>query len=83
MAYRATLVSQDPLSYFLDKGDGEPYLHISDVLLRVNQNPKEVFAHLIRIATNSKWSHSALVYLNFAQISDRVLPQERTLSKEQ
>lgn len=63
MAYRATLVSQDPLSYFLDKGDGEPYLRISDVLLRINQNPKEVFAHLIRIATNSKWSHSALVYL--------------------
>jgi hypothetical protein len=63
MAYRATLVSQDPLTYFLDKHDGEPHLRVSDVLLRVNRSPKEVFAHLIRIGTNSKWSHSALVYL--------------------
>ena len=63
MAYRAVLVSEDPLTYFLDKHDGEPHLRVSDVLLRVNRNPKEVFAHLIRTATNSKWSHSALVYL--------------------
>ena len=63
MAYRATLLSQDPLTYFLDRKDEKPYLRVSDVVLRVNKDPKEVFAHLIRIVTNSKWSHSALVYL--------------------
>lgn len=63
MAYNATLISQDPLTCFLEKKQDGPYLRVSDVLLRVNQSPKEIFAHLIRIATNSKWSHSSLVYL--------------------
>ncbi len=63
MTYRATLLSQDPLSYFLDRKDEKPYLRVSDVVLRVNKDPKEVFARLIRVVTNSKWSHSALVYL--------------------
>lgn len=63
MAYRATLVSGEPLDYFLQKSDEGPYLRVSDVVLRINQNPKEIFAHLIRVATNSKWSHSALLYL--------------------
>jgi len=63
MAYSAILVSQDPLTYFLERSKERPYLHVSDVLLRVNQSPKEIFAHSIRIATNSKWSHSSLVYL--------------------
>ena len=63
MAYSATLVSQNPLTYFLEKDHGGRYLRVSDVLLRVNQSPKEIFAHSIRIATNSKWSHSSLVYL--------------------
>ena len=67
MAYRATCVSQDPIEYFLEKGaksrEGSSYLRVSDVILRVNQNPEEIFAHLIRLATHSKWSHSALVYL--------------------
>lgn len=63
MAYSATLVSQEPLDYFLQKSDEGPYLRVSDVVLRVNQNPREIFSHLIRIATNSKWSHSALIYL--------------------
>ena len=68
MAYRATCVSHDPLTYFLNNHHEGPYLRVSDIVLRINQSPKEVFAHLIRIATNSKWSHSALMYL----ISDPV-----------
>jgi hypothetical protein len=63
MPYRATKVTEDPLHYFLQKGDEGPYLRVSDVVLRENNNPKEVFAHMIRIATGSKWSHSALLYL--------------------
>ncbi|HEX9131594.1 MAG TPA: hypothetical protein VF844_04820, partial [Ktedonobacteraceae bacterium] len=38
-------------------------LRVSDVILRYNHSHKDVFSHLIRIATNSKWSHSALIYL--------------------
>ena len=63
MAYRATFVSKDPLNYFLQHGDEGPYVRVSDVVLRVNHDPKEVFSRLIRIATNSQWSHSALLYL--------------------
>jgi hypothetical protein len=63
MAYRAVHVSDDPLEYFKQKSDEGPYLRVSDVILRENKNPKEVFSRLIRIATNSKWSHSALLYL--------------------
>ncbi len=63
MSYRATLVSHDPLTYFMQQGEDGPRLHISDVLLRVNHSHTEVFAHLIRVATNSKWSHSSLVYM--------------------
>jgi hypothetical protein len=63
MAYRATFVSKDPLNYFLQHGDEGPYVRVSDVVMRVNHDPKEVFSRLIRIATNSQWSHSALLYL--------------------
>ncbi len=63
MAYRATCVSQDPLDYFLNNKDKTSHLRVSDIVLRENKSPKEVFAHLIRLATNSKWSHSALLYL--------------------
>jgi len=63
MAYRATFVSKDPLNYFLQHDDEGPHLRVSDVVLRVNHDPKEIFSHLIRIATNSQWSHSALLYL--------------------
>ncbi|MHB8596231.1 MAG: hypothetical protein ACYDER_05400 [Ktedonobacteraceae bacterium] len=63
MAFRATCVSHEPLDYFLQKSDGKPHLRVSDVVLRINQSPKGVFSHLIRIATNSEWSHSALLYL--------------------
>lgn len=63
MSYRATCVAFDPLEYFLEKSSDTPYLHVSDVVLRENRSPKEIFAELIRLATNSKWSHSALMYL--------------------
>ncbi|HTD20396.1 MAG TPA: hypothetical protein VK667_12800 [Ktedonobacteraceae bacterium] len=63
MSYRATCVAYDPLEYFLEKSTGTPYLCVSDVVLRENRSPKEIFAELIRLATNSKWSHSALMYL--------------------
>ncbi|HLZ62127.1 MAG TPA: hypothetical protein VKR06_34720 [Ktedonosporobacter sp.] len=62
-SYRATLVSQDPLDYFMQHDEEAPRLRVSDVVLRMNQSRKELFAYLIRMATNSKWSHSALVYL--------------------
>jgi len=63
MPYRAIKVAEDPLQYFLQPNDAGPYLRVSDVVLRENKDPKEVFAHMIRIATGSKWSHSALLYL--------------------
>ncbi len=55
MPYRATCVSKDPIDYFLGRDKKRtPYLRVSDVILRENQDPKEVFAHIIRFATNSK-----------------------------
>ena len=81
MAYRAVCVAGDPLGYFL-QGNKHP-LRVSDVILRYNHRHKDVFSHLIRIATQSKWSHSALIYLlsepdkgfnNSCQKSRQVLP---------
>jgi hypothetical protein len=63
MQYRATNVSQDPLAYFMQRGEDGPRLRVADVILRINRSRTEVFAHLIRAATKSPWSHSALVYL--------------------
>ena len=63
MAYRATRIAENPLNYFLHQSEGLSSLRIADVVLRENKNPKEIFAHMIRIATNSKWSHSAIFYL--------------------
>jgi hypothetical protein len=63
MNFRATRVASDPLNYFLQKSDEGPYLRVSDVILRYDHDPKELFSHMIRIATASKWSHSALLYL--------------------
>lgn len=63
MSYRATQVSQDPLTYFMQQGEDGARLRVSDIVLRINHSRREVFAHLIRTATNSQWSHSALVYL--------------------
>ncbi len=62
MAFRAVHVSDDPLTYFLQQGDEGPYLRVSDVVIRYNHG-KDVFSELIRVATDSKWSHSALLYL--------------------
>ncbi|HEX7733921.1 MAG TPA: hypothetical protein VF458_03635 [Ktedonobacteraceae bacterium] len=63
MLYRATNVSQDPLTYFMQQGEDGPRLRISDVVLRINHSHREVLAHLIRVGTKSQWSHSALVSL--------------------
>ena len=63
MAYRAIHVSDEPLNYFLQPNDEGPYMRVADVVLRANQDPKEVFATMIRIGTGSKWSHSAILYL--------------------
>lgn len=63
MAYRATRVADNPLDYFLQTHENGPHLRIADVVLRENKDPKEVFAHMIRLATGSKWSHSAIFYL--------------------
>lgn len=63
MAYRATKVSTDPITYFLQSTDAGPYLRVSDIVLRANLDPREIFSGLIRFATNSQWSHSALLYL--------------------
>lgn len=63
MRYRATCIDQDPLNYFLESHDEGPFLRVADVVLRENKDPKEIFAAMIRAATGSKWSHSAMVYL--------------------
>ena len=63
MAYRAIFVSKDPLNYFLQSSDEGPHLRVSDVVVRANLDPGQVFSRFIRIATNSQWSHSSLLYL--------------------
>lgn len=63
MAYRATQVSPEPLDYFLQENNEGPFLRVSDIVLRVNHSPREVFSALIRYATSSSWSHTALFYL--------------------
>ena len=63
MAYRAIHIDTNPLNYFLQSNDEGPFLRVADVVLRENKDPKEVFAHMIRAATGSKWSHSAILYL--------------------
>src|SRR6266566_459871 len=78
MAHRATLVSQDPLNYFLQPNDIGPYLRVSDVALRVNLNPIEIFSRIIRFATNSAWSHTAMLYL----ISDPLQGYDNTFLVE-
>ncbi len=62
-AYRAVHIDQNPLDYFLQVTENGSVLRVADVLLRANKDPKEIFAHLIRMATASKWSHSAILYL--------------------
>ncbi|MGH2495390.1 MAG: hypothetical protein ACRDIV_11865 [Ktedonobacteraceae bacterium] len=36
---------------------------MSDVIVRVNLDPGQIFSRFIRLATNSQWSHSSLLYL--------------------
>lgn len=60
MAFRATCVAPDPLDYFLRQTDA---VRVADIVLRENKDPKELFAHAIRLATGSKWSHAAIFYL--------------------
>ena len=64
MAYRATYIDRDPVDYFIERDErGASRLDVADIVLRANQDPKEIFAHLIRFATDSSWSHCALVLL--------------------
>lgn len=63
MVFRATHVGDDPLDYFLQPSNEESHLGISDILLRHNHSHGGVFRAMIRLATNSKWTHSALLYL--------------------
>ena len=63
MAYRAIHLSNDPIAYFLQQNDEGPHLRVGDVVLRSNMKATEIFSGLIRLATNSAWSHSAILYL--------------------
>lgn len=63
MSYRATQVSDDPVGYFVSPGEGQAHLRVADVVVRANKNPREIFSKLIRLATQSPFSHSALIYL--------------------
>lgn len=62
MTFRAALVAQDALQYFLRPEQETTFLRVSDVLVRVNLGP-EIFSRFIRLSTNSQWSHAALLYL--------------------
>jgi hypothetical protein len=63
MPFRATQVSDDPIGYFASPQEGQAHLRIADVVVRANKNPREVFSRVIRLATQSPFSHSALIYL--------------------
>ncbi len=63
MGYRPVCVAGDPLDYFLQEHDEEARIRIADVVVRENKSAKELFSRLIRLATDSPWSHSALFYL--------------------
>src|SRR5689334_1168271 len=63
MPLRAVKVSDDPIGYFEQTDGATPRMRLADVVLRVNKSPREVFSRIIRIATQSPWSHSALIYL--------------------
>lgn len=63
MSLRATKISSDPLNFFHQHNGKDAPLRVSDVILRSNEDPKELFARIIRFASQSQWSHSALIYL--------------------
>lgn len=63
MAYRPVCVAGDPLDYFLKENEEKYRMRIADVIVRQNKSARELFSRLIRLATDSLWSHSAIVFL--------------------
>ena len=63
MGYRPVCVTGDPLEYFLQENGEESRMRIADVVVRENKSARELFSRLIRLGTDSPWSHSALLYL--------------------
>ena len=63
MGYRPVCVAGDPLEYFLQEHDEEARVRIADIVVRENKSTRELFSPLIRLATGSPWSHSAIFYL--------------------
>lgn len=63
MAYRPVCVAGDPLDYFLEENEEKFRMRIADVIVRQNKSATELFSRLIRLASDSLWSHSAIVYL--------------------
>lgn len=63
MAFRATKMASDPLNYFIHADETTDLLHVSDIVLRSDADPSQFFSRVIRLATNSSWTHSALLYL--------------------
>ncbi|TMC25435.1 MAG: hypothetical protein E6J36_04965 [Chloroflexi bacterium] len=61
MVYRAIHRADDPLNYFLQQSDEGPHLRVADIVVRASQDARKIFSRLIRIATNSHWSHSAFL----------------------
>jgi diacylglycerol kinase family enzyme len=58
--FRATRIGSNPLASFPQNGAG-PVLRSADIILRENNDHKDIFADLIRMATGGVWSHSALL----------------------
>jgi hypothetical protein len=63
MGYRPVCVAGDPLDYFLKENEENSRMRIADVIVRQNKSATELFSRLIRFATASPWSHSAIIYL--------------------
>lgn len=63
MGLRAIRVADNQEDYFRQKSDAGPFLRVADVLLRYSHGRRHIFTDFIRLATQSKWSHSALIYL--------------------
>jgi hypothetical protein len=63
MGLRAIRVADNEADYFRQKSDAGPFLRTGDILLRYSPGHRHIFTDFIRLATQSKWSHSALIYL--------------------
>lgn len=59
--FRATRVGSNPLASFPQDNCAGPFLRSADIILRENNDHKDIFADLIRMATSGVWSHSALL----------------------